>query len=164
MQKTFIALALFTATGLAFAAVDKADQKFMEKAAGGNMAEVEVGKMVEGKAQDASVKAFGSTLVKDHSAANDELKALASSKGVTLPSSLPRDEQKKVDKLNKSKHFEKDFVKDSVKDHKKDIKEFEKASKDAKDPDVKAWATKTLPTLQAHLQTAEGLEKDVKGK
>lgn len=163
MQKTVIALALFAATGLAAAAVDKADQKFMETAAAGGMLEVEWGKLAQSKSQDAQVKDFGSMLVKDHSAAGDELKSLAGSKGVSLPASLPKDEQKKLDKLDKSKNFDKDFVKDNVSAHKKVIKAFEKESKSGKDADVKAFATKTLPTLQAHLQHAQDMEKAMKG-
>src|SRR6185369_3563928 len=67
-------------------AVSKKDQEFFTKAAGGGMFEVEVGKLAESKASDPQVKSFGSMLVKDHGAANEELKALASRKGAQLPS------------------------------------------------------------------------------
>ena len=143
-----------------FAAVSKKDQEFFTKAAGGGMFEVEVGKLAESKAGDPQVKAFGSMLVKDHGAANDELKALASRKGAQLPASLPADKQKKVDKLSKSKSFDKDFIKEvGLKDHKSDIALFEKTSKGADDADVKAFAAKTLPTLRQHLEHAQGLDK-----
>lgn len=168
MKKQLTLLTLAAACGIAFAAdnaaLSKHDKEFIEKAAAGGMLEVQVGKLAESKAQDAEVKSFGSMLVTDHSAANDELKALAQKKGVTLPTDLPKKEQKTLDKLSKSKQFDKDFAHDGVQDHKHDIKEFEKASKDAKDPDVKAFAAKTLPTLQKHLQRAEELEKATKGK
>ena len=168
MKKQLTLLTLAAACGLAFAAdnaaLSKHDKDFIEKAAAGGMLEVQAGKMAESKAQNAEVKSFGSMLVTDHSAANDELKSLAQKKGVTLPTALPKKEQKTVDKLSKSKDFDKDFVHDGVQDHKHDIKDFEKASKDAKDPDVKAFAAKTLPTLQKHLQRAEELEKSMKGK
>ena len=162
---TTIALTLAAATALAASNnLDKSDKDFIEKAAAGGMMEVEAGKVVETKAQNADVKSYGSTLVKDHSAANDELKSLAQSKGVTLPTSLPKHEQGELDKLSKAKNFDHEFLEHSVKDHKKDVKEFEKASKSAKDPDVKAFAAKTLPTLQSHLKQAEDLEKSVKEK
>jgi len=167
-MKKLLPLLLVAACGAVFAQnaqLDKKDREFLEKAAAGGLMEVQVGQLAESKAQNADVKAFGSTLVKDHSAANDELKALAQKKGVPLPTALPRKEQKEIDKLSKSKDFDKDFVKHvGVSDHKKDIKDFEKAAKDGKDPDVKAFASKTLPTLQSHLQTAEGLEKSTKSK
>jgi putative membrane protein len=51
-----------------------------------------------------------------------------------------------------------------VKDHKKDVKEFQTASKDLKDPELKAWAQKTLPILQEHLQMAEQMEGAVKNE
>jgi len=168
MKTAITAFVLTAAAAAAFAAgdakLDSADKAFIEKAAAGGMLEVQWGNLAETKAQDAEVKTFASKLVKDHSAANDELKTLAQSKGVTLPTSLPKHEQGKVDKLNKEKNFDKEFIEENVEDHKKDVKDFEKASKSAKDPDVKAFAAKTLPTLQAHLQQAEALQKSLKGK
>jgi putative membrane protein len=168
MKKLLPAL-LIAACGTVFAAasmqLDKHDKKFIEKAAAGGMLEVEAGKMAESKAQNADVKAFGSMLSTDHSAANDELKALAQKKGVTLPSALPRKEQKQIDRIAKAKDFDKTFIHEQgVEDHKHDIKDFEKAARDAKDPDVKAFAAKTLPTLQKHLQRAEEINKELKGK
>jgi putative membrane protein len=143
-----------------FAAVSKKDQEFFNKAAGGGMFEVEAGKLAQSKGQSDGVKSFGSMLEKDHSAANDELKALASKKGVTLPSAIPAKMQKTLDKLGKSKHFDKDFVHEvGLKDHKEDISLFEKTSKGAGDADVKAFAGKTLPTLKEHLKHAEELKK-----
>jgi len=160
-----IVLSTLAAAGLvlgsaAFAAVSKKDQEFFKKAAGGGMFEVEAGKLAQSKGQSDGVKSFGEMLVKDHSAANDELKALAGKKGVTLPASVPASEQKKLDKLSKAKNFDKDFIKEvGLSDHKKDISLFEKTSKSADDADVKAFATKTLPTLKTHLQHAEDLKK-----
>jgi putative membrane protein len=142
----------------------KNDREFFEKAAAGGLFEVEAGKLAESKGTGADVKSFGSMLVKDHSAANDELKTLAGSKGVQLPAALPADKQKKLDKLAKAKDFDKEFIKEvGLDDHKKDISLFEKTSKDAKDPDVKAFAAKTLPTLKQHREHAEGLNKAHKG-
>lgn len=167
-MKKLLPLLIAVACGAAFAQnaqLDKKDREFLEKAATGDMLEIEAGKMAEQKAQSADVKAFGSMLSTDHSAHSEELKALAQKKGVTLPTALPKKDQKKIDKMAKAKDFDKTFVHEQgVEDHKHDIKDYEKASKNAKDPDVKALAEKTLPTLQKHLQTAEGLEKSLKGK
>lgn len=168
MKKIAMAV-LLSATGVAaFAAgpsgIDKADREFIQKAAAGGMLEVAWGKLADAKSQNADIKAFAATLQKDHGAANDELKTLAEKKNVTLPSTLPAKEQKQVDKLSKARHFDEDFTEENVKDHKKDIKDFERASKHAKDPDVKAFAAKTLPTLQAHLQQAEQLHNASKGR
>jgi putative membrane protein len=166
MKTSLIALSLLTAGSLAWAAdLARQDKEFFEKAAAGGMYEVEVGKLAESKAQNADVKAFGAMLVKDHSAANDELKSLAQKKGVTLPAALPKSEQKDLDKLAKAKNFDKEFIDEvGLEDHKKDIKLFQKAAKDSRDADVKAYAAKTLPTLQQHHQRAQELDKALKGK
>src|SRR5205807_92955 len=81
--------------------VDKDSKEFVLKAAGGGMMEVEAGKIAQQKAKNQRVKDFGSMMVTDHTKANDELKGIASSKNITIPSTLPPDEQKHVDELNK---------------------------------------------------------------
>jgi len=135
-----------------------ADQTFMTKAAGGGIYEVEVSKMAASKAKNADVKAYAEMLVKDHTAANEELKQLASTKGVTLPGDMPADKKAKMDKLSKSKDIDRDFIKQvGLDDHKTDIALFDKASKDAKDADVKTFFGKTLPKLKDHRAEAEKL-------
>jgi putative membrane protein len=158
-----IAAATFALSAGARADVSKKDQEFFTQAAIGGMYEVDAGKLAEGKGQSEGVKSYGSMLVKDHGAANEELKALAARKGAKLPASLPDDKQKKLDKLAKAKDFDKDFVNEvGLDDHKTDIALFEKTSKGADDADVKAFAAKTLPTLKAHREHAEGLKKNHK--
>jgi putative membrane protein len=162
------ALSLIAAAGVVpttatFAEVSKKDQEFFTKAAGGGMFEVEAGKLAQSKGQLEGVKSLGGMLVKDHAAANDELKALAAKKGAALPPGVPADKQKKLDKLSAAKDFDKEFVNEvGLQDHKVDISLFENTSKNADDPDVKAFAAKTLPTLKAHREHAEGLKKGMK--
>src|SRR4051812_10483629 len=103
MHKSLFALIITAAATATFAAdnagaLAKPDKAFIEKAAAGGMLEVEWGKLADSKGQNADVKSFGAMLVKDHSAANEELKALAQKKGVALPASLPSKQQKEVDK------------------------------------------------------------------
>jgi len=153
-----------TGTAAMTSTMDPADSDFMMKAAQGGMAEVDMGNMASSKATNADVKKFGDRMVTDHSKANDELKQLAATKGVTLPTAVSAEEQKDMDALSakSGKDFDKAYIDDMVKDHEKDVAEFEKASKDAKDADLKAWVTKTLPTLQGHLKMAKETQKKVK--
>ena len=125
---------------------------------------MQAGQNAASNATNADVKTFGQRMVTDHSKANDELKQLATTKGLTLPASLSADTQKKVDDLSKKKgkDFDKAYMDNMVKDHEKDVAEFEKESKSAQDPDLKAWVTKTLPTLQDHLKMAKETQKKVK--
>ena len=153
-----------TATNAAATAMDPADSDFMMKAAQGGLAEVDMGYMASSKATNPDVKKFGDRMVTDHSKANDELKQLAATKGVTLPTAVSDEEKKDMDAMSakSGKDFDKGYIDDMVQDHEKDVAEFEKASKEAKDADLKAWAAKTLPTLQKHLEMAKEAQKRVK--
>jgi putative membrane protein len=144
--------------------LDAADKEFMTKAAIGGMAEVSMGQMASAQGTDAGVKSFGNRMVTDHSKANDELKALATQKGMALPTDVDAEHKATADKMSKKtgKDFDKAYMADMVEDHEKDVKEFEKASKDAKDGDLKAWAAKTLPTLQDHLRQAKETKAKLK--
>jgi putative membrane protein len=140
------------------------DKEFVIKAAQGGMSEVALGKMAVSKAASADVKTFGSRMVTDHSKANDELKQIAIIKGLDVPAVVGREDQKTADELSKTygTDFDKAYMRDMVEDHEKDVKEFEKASKNAKDADIRNWATKILPTLQEHLRMAKDTQMKVK--
>jgi len=140
------------------------DTEFAVAAADGGMFEVELGKLAEKKAVSKDVKDFGAMMVKDHSKANDEFKALAAQKNITLPDSLSEDKRKKYNDLAEKKgmDFDKAYVSLMVDDHKEDIKEFEEASKDSKDAEIKAWAAGKLPTLNQHLETVQNLKDKLK--
>ena len=139
----------------------KEDADFVMEAAGGGMMEVEIGKMALTKASSSEVKKFAQMMVDDHTKANNELKALAEQKSITLPAALTDKHQKMVDDLMKKsgKNFDKDYMDMMVSDHKKDIDAFKEASEDANDADIKAFASKTLPTLTHHLDEAQRIEK-----
>jgi putative membrane protein len=146
--------------------VARADRKFIEEATEGGLAEVELGKLAQQKSQSTMVKEFGSRMVQDHGKANDELKEIAESKGVQLPGAPDKSHQKDVDKLSKlsGAEFDREYAAHMLSDHKKDVSEFKKAAEKSKDSDLKAFAGKTLPTLQEHLTLAQNLNDSVKGK
>jgi putative membrane protein len=145
--------------------VGKSDEQFLTKAAQGGMMEVEVGRLAQEKGSSNEVKEFGRKLEQDHSKANDQLKQIAASKNVQLPTDMGA-EKAAVDKLRNlsGDEFDKAFLKMAVKDHKKDVKEFQKESTRAMDSDVKNFASTTLPTLQEHLRTAEQLQGSTRGR
>jgi len=139
------------------------DARFLKNAAQGGMAETQLGELGKTKATKKGVKDFAAMIVADHGKANEELKSLASQKGVELPGDIEAGQkmaQSKLERLSGAE-FDKEFVEQMITDHKKAIDLFEDAPKDAKDGGVKSFADKTLPTLRGHLQHAEALKKDV---
>jgi putative membrane protein len=140
------------------------DRKFIEDAARGGMAEVQLGQLAAQKAQSSEVKQFGQKMVDDHSKANDQLKSIASSKSVTLPTDLDSSHKRDYDRLSKlsGAEFDREYMKHMVSDHKKDVSDFRKEAKSGKDTEVKNFASTTLPTLEQHLQMAQQADATVR--
>lgn len=143
------------------AGVDEESSDFAVKAASGGMMEVQLGDAAQQQAAGTRIKEFGNMMVRDHSKANDELKTLAVSKNITLPDSVGEDHKKHIDDLMKKKgtEFDRAYIDMMVDDHKEDIDMFEKAANNLKDPDLKAFAARTLPTLRAHLDSAQTIQE-----
>ena len=152
------------ASGGTSSPLSDADKEFVMKAAFGGMAEVKMGELAASNSSNLAVKTFAQRMVLDHSQANDALAQLATAKGLALPSKLDGEHQKKYDEIAKKNGsaFDKAYMDDMVKDHEMDVAEFRKESTAAQDPDLKAWVTKTLPTLEDHLKMAKETQKKVK--
>lgn len=153
--------ALAQAASGADAKLSHQDSSFLKDAAEAGNAEVEGSKLALQQATSADVKTFAQTMVDDHTKAGAELKALADQKGVKVsdkPSMLKSGEIKLLSK-RKDTSFDKHYA-DSigVKAHEDTVKLFQKEVDKGTDADVKAWASKTLPTLQHHLQMAQELK------
>ncbi len=137
---------------------------FWKKAAEGGMAEVELSKLAGTKAQNAEVKKFAQTMVTDHTKANDELKALAAKKSVTLPADLDAAHKATMDKLKglSGAEFDKAYVDAMVNDHNSAVDLFKKEAGDGSDSDLKSFAAKTLPTLEGHQKMILGIQGKMK--
>lgn len=149
-----LALALIAAAPLTAAAKDNPDESFFQKAAQAGHAEVEAGRTAESKATNPSVKEFAGMMVADHTAINDRLGQLAGSKGVALPAG-PSSAQKDVNERIRKKSgdsFDRAYVQAQITAHEDTIALLQKEIDEGKDPDAKAFATKTLPELRAHLE------------
>ena len=142
-----------------------ADATFMRQAANDGMAEVEHGRLAAKNASSADVKQFGQQMVDDHGKANGELKGLASKKSVTLPATMDAKHQAMQDKLAKmtGASFDSAYMAHMVAAHAQAVALFQKEAKGGADPDAKAWAAKTLPTLQEHHKMAQSIHAKLKG-
>jgi len=137
------------------------DKKFAKDAAMGGLYEVELGKVAAQKGSSDSVKQFGQKMVDDHSKANDQLKEILTKESMDVPTSLDSKHQSRLDKLSKLEGpaFDKAYIKDQVKDHEKYVDSFKLEAQNGHDPNLKQFASTTLPTLQQHLDTVKDLNK-----
>jgi putative membrane protein len=167
-----IALALLPAAALAQSVGEKtginstlgitpSTADFVKEAAMSDLFEIEAGKVAQQKGEN--TKALGSKLVQDHTATSDELKSLVTGGKVPveIPTTLDSSHKSMLDKLQSlnGADFDKQFVSDNISGHKSAISLFERYAKGGDNPELKAFAEKTLPKLQEHLQMAESLNK-----
>ena len=136
----------------------------MQKVSLADLAEVQLGQLGVQHATSPQVKSFAQMMVTDHTKAGEELKALAAKKSVTLPTDMDSSHKSTLDSL-KSKagaDFDRTYVDAMVSDHEKAVSDFQSRVKNASDPDVKAFAEKTLPVLQKHLDAINAIKAKMK--
>lgn len=134
------------------------DREFAQKAAAGGKKEVEGAKFAASKAANGDVKTFAERLVKDHTAANQELASLMKTKQLTVPSAAK--EAPEAWRNQSGTAFDRAYINHAIDHHEKDIAMFEAEASNGTDAELKAWAARKLPTLREHLKIAQ----DLKGK
>lgn len=142
------------------------DAGFVNNAGQSGMFEVQLGQLAQRNALNQQVKEFGAMMVKDHTKADAELKKTAEGKKLGVQPVLGKEMQDRVDSLSlqSSAGFDLKYMEIMVSAHKKDVADFEKSTTTLKDPDLKAFAVKTLPTLKMHLTAAENLNTAINKK
>jgi putative membrane protein len=147
-------------TASAASQLQQADMQFVQEAAGGGQAEVELGKLAGEKAESPDVKQFGQMMVNDHTKANEQLMKLAQEKKLQLPSDVPSEAKSAKEKLTglSGREFDREYMKQMVADHEKTVELFQKQADRGQDTELKQFAQQTLPTLQHHLEQAKQID------
>ena len=142
------------------------DYDFLVRAARIDMEEVQAGELAQKKGTSQAVRDFGSHMVNDHSKANTGLQEIATQKNTTLPTQLSQKQNTSIQGLEglSGAEFDKTFAEEMVKGHTQAVKEFDAASKNVSDTDLKAWAETALPLLQEHLRMAKEMQAEVKNE
>ena len=116
--------------------------------------------MAQTNAAAISVKDYGMMMTKDHGATNSEFEKIAEKFNISLPTTLSDKSQKMYDKLAglKGKDFDKEYVSGMVDGHEDTLNLLKKEAENGKNADMKAFATKTIPTVEHHLATIKALK------
>ena len=137
--------------------ISKSDREMMEKIAEANIAEIETGKLAQEKSKNEQVRSFAKKMVDDHTQAQSDLEKIAQAKNVTLPSKPDAKHQAAMKKLNtlSEADFDKQYMAQAgLNDHRDTHRLLERVSKQAKDDDLKQYATKTIAAVDEHLKMA----------
>jgi putative membrane protein len=141
--------------------VGEGDQEMMEDIAHANLAEISTGKMALEKGQSDAVKKMAQKMIDDHTRAQEELEKLASSKGVKLPTETDVQHKTMATALEglSGKAFDEQYIKRvGVGDHQRTHDLLKKVSTQAKDPQLKAYAAKTIKGVDSHLAMAKKMQ------
>jgi putative membrane protein len=137
------------------------DREFLEQAAQNGHAELSASRLALEKTRNEQVRTFAQRMVDEHTRSNDELNALAASKNYqppTEPSMLQKGKEMLISGLSDD-NFDRRYINQmGVEAHEDNIELFDRASREAQDADVKAFATKSLPQLRSHLEAARSLK------
>jgi putative membrane protein len=139
--------------------IDQVVETFLTKTAESRIMDFEEGKTAQQKSAVDAIKDYGSLMVRDQSQMLADLHALAAAKHITLPDTPDEDQQKALADLQQEegKSFDKKFIKMMIIDHKRDVKKFRKATQ-SHDLEVRAFAIKYLPVVEAHLNDVQKLK------
>jgi len=142
----------------------KVSDKHANQIAQADLAEVQAGKLGVSKASSPEVKKFAQSMIDDHGKHLGELRTMAKSKGMQLPSAPAKKHQEAMKKLQSASgaEFDKLFMTQMVKDHEDALKLVQDAAKNAKDAELKADAEKTAPVIQKHLDEAKRIAASLK--
>lgn len=140
-----------------------ADQAFVIEAAQHGAAEVQLGRLAEQKASNASVRDFGSRMVQQHSQANQDLMQVASRVGVSPPTSLSPAAQAVQNQLQQlsGSSFDRQYLQQQYADHSAQLTMFRFAADNASDPELRAFAQKNAPVVQQHLDMLQSMTPTV---
>jgi putative membrane protein len=139
------------------------DIAFAIRAAQGGLAETKLGRLAAEKGSAADVKAFGQQMVDDHAKANEQLRSVAESEGLTLPSDVDGKQQAMYDRLAKlsGAQFDAAYVRNVLMDHQEDVKDFKKESESGTHEKIKLFASQTLPVIQGHLDKLKAMQPQI---
>jgi putative membrane protein len=172
MKRTVLITALALALPFAFAQAqtktsnmpqqkgESGDATFVQKAAEGGMAEVELSKVAESNAKGADVKKFATQMVHDHSANNKELATIAAKENIQVPKSLDSEHAALRDKLKSMKgaDFDEQYMDAMRKDHQTMVDLLKTSQSTVSSEDLRTYIKKTEPVVEHHLSMA----KDIK--
>ena len=155
-------LALVSIPVLAQKPAAMSDQKFLDVAAQTDMVEAHLGKLAQDSADKQPVKDYAQMLVSDHTQDFGKLQALASQTGLTMPNAIDAEHNKSMIgpfHAVKGAAFDHKYIHDMIAGHTEALALYKKEAHDAENPEIRAYAEETIPTLQKHLDGAKALEQ-----
>jgi putative membrane protein len=143
------------------------DMDFVEERLEMGNAEVELGRLAQERATHPDVKAFAQELVRDHQAAGEELRRIATTANPNFPATIDDEAREELTELREEmakltgRDFDRRYIDEMIDDHQDAVDDLEDKAENASHSEVRAWAAKTLPTVRQHLERARALKESL---
>jgi putative membrane protein len=143
------------------------DRDFVEEHLEMGNAEVELGRIAQERATHPDVKAFAQELVRDHQAAGEELRRIATTANPNFPATIDDEAREELTELREEmakltgRDFDRRYIDEMIDDHQEAVDDLEDKAENASHSEVRAWAAKTLPTVRQHLERARALKESL---
>jgi putative membrane protein len=139
------------------------DAQFMVKAAQSDQTEIKTSELALERTSSEEVRKYAKEMIDEHTKSTGELKPLAERKGVTLTTELAPKQQALYDKLSKLKgeEFDREYMAGQIAAHTDTANLYRKQIRNGRDPQVKQFARKVLPTVEGHLKEARSMSSNM---
>jgi putative membrane protein len=156
----FLMLIMIPAADAQQTQLGEQDQEFLEKAAKGNLLEIQLGELAIKRAGADEVVLFGNRMVRDHSDSLAELEKIAQQKGVTLPTELDEEQKGMVERFSQlsGEDFDREYMQEMVKEHEEDIELYKTQAAEGQDPELREYAARAVQILITHREIAQGIQ------
>jgi putative membrane protein len=136
------------------------DIDFLMRAVQGSLAQIRLGKPALERAGDPNVKSFAQRMIDDHSKMVQQLREIAKQRTMTLSDILAATDQNELLQLSRlsATSFDTRYIKWALQHHKSFVKQFRKEAKSGKDETIRAFASRTLPLMQEHLEMLQSMK------
>lgn len=164
-MEQMISTGRYAAMGVKQGSLHQKDMKFMMLANSSNMMELELSQIAAERATNQAVKDFATMMVQHHTTTGQEMKQLLSGKGAMIPdTAMLARHRNRINTLQNMQgaDFDKAYMRIMVDAHEEDVDEYEDETKDARDADIRAFATRMMPTLRTHYDKAKEVRKQLK--
>lgn len=141
-------------------ATQTSDQDFVNFVAQTDMTEAHLGQLPADAGTSQSIKDYAQMLVTDHTNDYNQITALATKAGLTVPKGLDSKHDKMAATFTKLKGaaFDRRYAREMVAGHEAAIAAYNKQARDGQNADLKNYAQQTLATLEKHRSGAQALQ------
>jgi putative membrane protein len=137
------------------------DRDFAARASISNNAEIMTGQLAVQRGNSGMVRAFGQSMIAEHTTAQNDLRSRASSAGLTLADTVDAAARAMMQQLNtlNGRAFDSVYIRMQVMSHQNTLNLFQTQINSGANVNLRNYATQYLPNIQMHFNRADSIRR-----